>query len=411
MLTAVYAGSTGEIYDAPGYQALGCAGNTIIKIKAEDMIPLPPGGQLLYLPARSAIALKHGCQDVIDRQLLAVAAILPAGYTRTLLPAYQAQPEAPQLPLFGYTAVAFQRGQFMVAAIKSDDPEKWNPCNYPAKQLRQCIRNVKRDLSDNRIVNQLATCAEQWGCLTAQNLFYHRWEAGLPVSPTCNANCYGCISLQPAECCPAPQSRIDFVPTVAEVTAVAAYHLDTAPEAIISFGQGCEGEPSLAAAVIAPAIAAVRKRTLKGLINMNTNAGFTAGIREIVDAGLDTMRVSLNSANPSCYQAYYRSNYKLDDVAASIDYAKQHGVFVSLNLLLFPGLNDLETEISALQQFVVEHKIDMIQLRNLNVDPVAFWQFMQQPTGHAQGIRSMLARLQQAAPQLVIGSFSHYVGK
>ena len=72
---------------------------------------------------------------------------------------------------------------------------------------------------------------------------------GIPVSPVCNAQCLGCISLQPSECCPSPQTRI-------------AEHLSsrnsgtwaTSPkpwsEAIISFGQGCEGEPSLQGQII-----------------------------------------------------------------------------------------------------------------------------------------------------------------
>jgi len=51
-------------------------------------------------------------------------------------------------------------------------------------------------------------------CFAAKNVFFRRWECPLPTSPTCNAGCLGCISLQPSECCPASQERIDFVPSV-----------------------------------------------------------------------------------------------------------------------------------------------------------------------------------------------------
>ena len=64
----------------------------------------------------------------------------------------------------------------------------------------------------------------------------------------------GCISLQPAECCPSPQERIKFRPTPEEIAEVGIYHLSVAPDGIISFGQGCEGEPSLAADNIAAGI-------------------------------------------------------------------------------------------------------------------------------------------------------------
>lgn len=39
-----------------------------------------------------------------------------------------------------------------------------------------------------------------------------------------------------------------------EIAQIGIYHLETAPDAIISFGQGCEGEPSLAVDNIVPAI-------------------------------------------------------------------------------------------------------------------------------------------------------------
>ena len=409
MLTALYADKNGEIFDAPGYQATGRSGDKHILLADTDMIPLPASAELMYLPARSALAGLNGKIEKIATELFAVAAILPAGYTRTFLPAFERLDGAPRLPLFGYTAVAEKNGKLMVAAVKSDDNAKWDPARYNGKDLSRRVSGVKRELPNNRIVEQLANCSLTWHCLTAQNLFYRRWEAGIPVSPACNANCFGCISLQPAECCPSPQSRISFAPTVREISEVGIYHLATAPEAIISFGQGCEGEPSLAYDNVSQAIKVIRNQTSQGIININTNAGFTAGIRQIVDAGLDTMRVSMISANPDMYQAYYRGSYDLEAVAASIDYAKSNDVFVSVNLLLFPGLNDAAEEVSAWQNFIRQHKIDMVQLRNLNVDPDDFWNFMPHPKGEAVGVRTFIERLRQTSPELTVGSFSRYI--
>ena len=411
MLTALYADKNGEIYDAPGYQAVGRSGDSLALLDEVDLIPLPASAELMYLPDRSAVAGQQGSIAPIARELLAVSAILPAGYTRTLLPAFERQPVAVHLPLFGYTAVAFKQGKLMAAAVKSDDTPKWDPRRYNSKDLPQRVAAIQRELSGNRIVEQLAGCSLNWHCLTAQNLFYRRWECGIPVSPACNANCFGCISLQPAECCPSPQNRINFTPTVEEITAVGLCHLAAAPEAIISFGQGCEGEPSLAYENVSQAIRHIRSQTKNGLINMNTNAGLTRGIARIVDAGLDSMRVSMISANPGMYQAYYRGNYQLGDVAASIDYAKAHGVYVSINLLLFPGLNDAPEEVAAWQKFIKDHQIDMIQLRNLNVDPDDFWDFMPHPTGQAIGVRAFIEKLRQASPKLAVGSFSRYMDK
>ncbi|MDD4600063.1 hypothetical protein SDC9_14725 [bioreactor metagenome] len=409
MLTALYADSRGEIFDAPGYEAVGQNGSQQAVLKLEDMILLPDGADLMFLPGRPVVAAQKGRIAAISAGLTAVAAILPAGYTRTHLPAFLKETDAPTLPLYGYTAVAFYNNEIYAAAIKTDDNAKWHPFKYNTPDLKKKVSKVERELGGNRIVQQLAHCSLKWHCCTAQNLFYHRWEAGIPTSPVCNANCFGCISLQPSECCPSSQNRISFQPTPDEIAAVGVYHLSSAPEAIISFGQGCEGEPALAADNIAAGIRLMRTQTKNGVININTNAGYTQGIRKIVDAGLDSMRVSIISAIPQTYQAYYRCNYLLDDVKASIAYAKANGVYVSLNMLFFPGLNDRAEELAAWQEFIAETKIDMIQLRNLNVDPDAFLAIMPAAQSETCGVRNFLTVLEERFPNIQVGSFSRYI--
>lgn len=410
MPTALYATAAGEIFDAPGYAAVGRAGGEDRPLGLDDMILLPDGADLMFLPDCSALAAQGQTIAPIASSLLAVAAVLPVGYTRTHLPAYLKQPAAGLLPLYGYTAVAMVNEKIYAAALKSDDNAKWQPRRYNTAALAGKIAKVQADLPGNRLVDHLARCSREWHCCTAQNLFYHRWEAGIPVSPACNADCLGCISLQPAECCPAPQSRIGFVPTPEEVAAVGLYHLASAPEPIVSFGQGCEGEPSLEADVIASAIGKIRASCRRGVININTNAGFTAGIRQITDAGLDTMRVSMISARPALFQAYYRASYSLDDVRRSIAYAKTRGVYVSLNMLLLPGLNDQPAELDAWLEFIQATGIDMIQLRNLNIDPDIVWQ-VAPPAQPPLGVRFFIETLRRKFPDLRIGNFSRYIEK
>ncbi len=408
MLNSLFADKRGEIFDAPGWGAVGQSGDRLVVCHKADMIPLPPGSELMFLPGRTAIGLKGQSLLPLPRGEQAVAAILPVGYTRLLLPAYETLPDAPVLPLFGYTAVAWERGRIWAAAVRSDENAKWDPAKYNGKDLKRRIDAVRKDLPDNRLVEHLAHCSLTWHCCTAQNLFYRRWEAGIPTSPVCNANCLGCISLQPAECCPSPQSRIQFSPTVREVAEIAVYHLSAAPEAIISFGQGCEGEPALAAATIASAIREVREKTDRGVLNINTNAGYTEGIRQIADAGIDSLRVSLISAREETHQAYYRSSYSLVDVRASIQYAKQKDCHVSVNMLLFPGLNDQPAEIAAWREFLAETGVDMIQLRNLNIDPERLREAVPFFTAAGLGIPTMVRTLQEALPRLKFGSFSHF---
>ena len=407
-IRALYADEDGAIFDAPGIAGLGRSGDTLLPLTPADLIPLPESADLMFLPDRAAMGMT-AAGEMLPLAGRAVAAILPAGYTRLFLPAFQREEGAERLALYGYTAVVLYKDDLYAAALYTDENTKWDPVYYNTRELKKLVRRVEKDLPGNRIVEQVAGCSLKWHCCTAQNLFYRRWEAGIPTSPVCNANCFGCISLQPAECCPSPQSRIAFRPTPEEIAQVGIYHLSTAPDAIVSFGQGCEGEPSLAADRIAEGIRKIRAVTARGQINMNSNAGFPAGMRKIVDAGLDSLRVSIISARDESYDAYYRASYPLASVKESLRYALDHGVYVSLNLLHFPGFTDRAEELAAWQEFFRALPVQMIQMRNLNIDPTLFLRTMPDEKGAPVGTRAFMDELHAEFPQLVIGSFSHYV--
>jgi pyruvate-formate lyase-activating enzyme len=417
MYNLLFADQDGQFYDYD-LHAVGRAGDRFVEIIAEDVIPLPEGAGLVLVPGGHPIGMTADGQFKLLREdpyqagaAFAVGATLPQGYTRTLLPAYQRQANQP-LPLLGYAAVVAKGDELYVAAIKTDELTKWDPEYYNTPDLAELIKKRQAVHPENRLLKHLAHCSLTYQCFTAQNIFYSRWEGGLPTSPTCNAACLGCISKQPAECCPSPQGRIDFKPTVEELVQVAAYHLEHAQEAIISFGQGCEGEPSLAADIIAPGIKAVREQTGKGTININSNAGYTEGLKKIIDAGLDSIRVSTISANEAIYNAYYQpKNYSLADVKATIKYAKQKDVFVSLNLLTLPGLTDRESETEKLIEFIKETGVDMVQIRNLNIDPDYLMHKLPNTTEDFLGLPAFIEMLKAELPSVKVGNYSKPIKK
>ncbi len=49
--------------------------------------------------------------------------------------------------------------------------------------------------------------------------------------------------------------------------------------------------------------------------------------------------------------------------------ARRHGLWTSLNYLVFPGLTDRRDETEALERLARDAKVNMIQTRNLNIDP------------------------------------------
>jgi pyruvate-formate lyase-activating enzyme len=257
----------------------------------------------------------------------------------------------------------------------------------------------------NRLLQQLSRCALEYHCFAAKNVFFQRWECPLPTSPSCNANCLGCISLQPSECCPASQERIPFVPSVDEVLGVALLHLEKAEDAIVSFGQGCEGEPLMQWRLLERSILELREKTDRGTINLNTNGSFPQRVERLCEAGLDSIRVTLNSPHPKFYRRYHQPRrYTLEKVIDSLTLAKEKGLYTSINLLVLPGFSDREKEVEGWVELVRNTRLDLIQMRNLNIDPDFYLKEMGK--GQGMGISRMIEVLKAEVPSLQFGYFN-----
>ncbi len=388
-----------------------------------DLEPLPPCSQLLMLPQRTAVAIdpQSGEMVHVDQHPLfpgnpcfPVAAFLAPGYTGTFSAAFlKAQASVP-LPLFSYTAVVFYRGAFYTPHIRVDRELRQDPRYMDLTAMRRNIKRIKKFFPGNRLIVHLENCACVNGCPAAKNFFLERYEAPLPTSPSCNAQCLGCISYQPKKKIPETQSRIRFVPTPEEIAEVALYHMSHVKDPVVSFGQGCEGEPLMAAQAIEQAIVLIRRTTRKGMINLNTNASLPQAIARLFDAGLDSMRVSLNSAQKDLYHAYYHPRqYAFDDVVASISIAKKKGGFVSLNYLVMPGLTDAAEEHDALKKLLSRNPVDMIQWRNLNFDPAEYFRSLKyhpDPDGMI-GMRAVMRDVHERHPAMMNGYFNPSKGR
>jgi len=215
----------------------------------------------------------------------------------------------------------------------------------------------------------------------------------------------GCISLQPSECCPASQERIQFVPTVQEVLDVALPHLEKAEDGIVSFGQGCEGEPLMQWQLLEKSIQKLREKTNRGTVNLNTNGSFPKRVRRLCEAGLDSIRVTLNSPHPDYYRRYHRPRgYAFKEIEDSLMVAKEKGVYTSINLLVFPGFTDREAEVAGLIALIKRTRVDLIQMRNLNIDPDLYLKEMGR--GEGMGISRMIETLKREFPSLQFGYFN-----
>src|SRR5690242_10685949 len=132
MLKLLFADEKGQVYEHPHLLAAvrGCAA-------FDAPVPLPPHATLAALPGRRPVGVdpRTGMSEELTEvrigrratRPLAVAAVLPPGWTRTELPAYRKLAIAPLLPQWAYTAAAWdeERGCHVAWALHTDRRTHW----------------------------------------------------------------------------------------------------------------------------------------------------------------------------------------------------------------------------------------------------------------------------------------------
>ncbi len=413
----VYADESGQIYDHPHLEMAGVSGGSWQRVDDSCLIVLPPGSELFLLPKRFPVGYDRKKERFVrlakdpndaTREVQAVAAFMAPAHTQILTAAYQSAQNAPVLPLFSYTALGWKEGRFFVAGVRIDPLVRQDIDQFDPEKLKSRAKRALAHQRDNRLVQHLGTCALSYGCPAAKNYFLERWEAPLPTSPQCNAACLGCISLQENSQVCASQERITFIPTPEEIAEVAIAHLQKAEEPLVSFGQGCEGEPLLQGKILVRAIEIIRSQTGLGSINLNTNGSLPQTVAQLRDSGLDSIRVSLNSTREAYYTRYYKPRgYRLSDVKRSLQIMKRGGGFVSINLLTLPGVTDEIEEVEAIIRLIDETGTDLIQMRNINIDPEWYLQGIRyHASGRRLGILEMMDRISEVHPQVKFGYFN-----
>jgi wyosine [tRNA(Phe)-imidazoG37] synthetase (radical SAM superfamily) len=413
----VFADESGQVFDHPGLEMTGASAGSWEQVERGALIPLPPGSELFVLPGRLPVGYNPKLQrfEVVREnpygaggKIQAVAAFMAPAYTQILAAAYQSERNAPVLPLFSYTAVGWHEGGFRVAGVRVDPLPRQDSDRFDPRAMHQRAKRALARNRENRLIQHLGTCALTYGCPAAKNYFLGRWEAPLPTSPRCNAACLGCISLQRQSPICATQERIAFVPSPEEIAGVGAAHLEKAEAPVVSFGQGCEGEPLLQGKTLAVAIEIMRRHSGRGTINLNTNGSLPKVVARLRRSGLDSIRVSMNSARSDFYHRYYRPRgYSFTALRESLVAMKADGGFTSINLLTLAGFTDEEEEVEALLRLIDETGLDLIQLRNLNIDPEWYLRGIEyRPGGKRLGILEMMSRIRRCHPRVQFGYFN-----
>jgi len=411
-----FADTHGNIMEHPDLEMLGWDGECWRPLADDELVTLPEGSDLFTLPARKAAGFDREADEVVvfdEPGTTAVACFIAPAYLRLLLPAYETADGAPALPLFAYAAVGVRDGALVSSTIRVDPDIRQDPFRFDIDDITKRVAARLEANPDNRLIKHMERCALEYHCRAAQNYFLDRFEAPMPAAPTCNALCVGCISFQPKagdDIPSAAHDRIPFAPTPQEIAEVALGHIERVGEnAVVSFGQGCEGEPLMQGDNLIASVRMIREKTRVGVVNLNSNSSRPHVVERLMDAGLDSLRISTNSARKNVYHAYYRPiGYSFEDVRRSARIVRERGGWVMLNYFVFPGVTDTEAELDALSEWINEAKIDMVQLRNLNIDPEMYLSAVT-AVGHEvapMGLRVWLDELAARFPQLRFGYFN-----
>lgn len=407
----LYSDGKGTIFEDTSLYATGRSGWDALPIPDDEWIALPDGGSLYELPGRRGIGIDVETGDMrLCEKGWAVAAFIPPAHTGLYLAAYETAPDAPTLPLFCYTAAGWYNNQFYVPAVRIEQDIRQECAGYDSEKIKGGAAGLLQAYPHNRLVKHLMeNCCMTYNCPAARNFSLERWECPVPTSPACNANCIGCISFQPQEeTIPSTQDRLTFKPSAEEIVEFTVPHLATAPYPIVSFGQGCEGEPLLMWETIRTSIIEMRKHTQRGSININTNGSRPDAVKALCEAGLDSIRVSTNSARKHIYEAYYRpNNYTFEDIVESLKVVRSYSGWASINYFVFPGMTDSIEEYEALRKLIRDTDLTMIQWRNFNIDPDWYLgKIGVTETGECMGVKQLQELIHEEFPNVKFGYFN-----
>jgi molybdenum cofactor biosynthesis enzyme MoaA len=159
---------------------------------------------------------------------------------------------------------------------------------------------------------------------------------------------------------------------------------------------------------IRDSIREIRRNTSAGSININTNGSMPNAVEELCKAGLNSIRVSLNSVRKEIYEAYYLpNNYSFEALAESVKVVRRYNGWASINYFVFPGMTDDRSEYEALRKFIRDTDLSMIQWRNFNIDPDWYLERIGiKDTGEILGVKKMMRLIKEEFPAITYGYFN-----
>ena len=393
MLQAIHSDRSGRVFVSADYGATALDGP--IPAALDRAIPLPADATLVPLADRAAIGIdRRGEPRPLGPARWALAAILRPGHLRTHIPACDPAAGIPPLEPLPYAAVGGdERGEVVVAAVHIGPAGRGEA---PASDdLASRITARLRAEPSNRLLRQLARCARDHACPTAENVFLGRGEGALPIGAPANDHAGPSVALRRREE-RAPLDPTALAASTADVAAVANAHF-AAGGTSVSFGHACEGDPLASVRIVADAVTLIRRPEGAEII-VRTSGSSTAALARAADAGIDRVCIALASAHGPTYERVHGPvGYRWTDVRSTFRDAASRKLAITVELLSLPGLTDRETEARALVALLGELPAGTVLAPiDLAADPYVLLASLP-PEPVTAGIAALLTRLRTDA--------------
>jgi hypothetical protein len=86
---------------------------------------------------------------------------------------------------------------------------------------------------------------------------------------------------------------------------------------------------------------------------------------------------------------------------------KTNGGFASINYFVLPGFTDQKSEWNALRKLISETRLDLIQMRNLNIDPDWYLDKLRANLNEKKiGIQRLISQIRDEFPDVRLGYFN-----
>lgn len=383
MYASVHTDRTGRVYVSDDHRASGWNGNDHVAV--EEAVPIPPGTRLVPLEREAEAFGRDGRMRGLGRGRTALAAVLPAGYTRLLFPSYAEEREDASLSPQAYTAVASAPGgDLVVAAARHGSAVA--PVEMP--EGPSPIQDALRSRPGNDLIRQLVRCAREHECLAARAALAGGSELPVPIGALTAEQPLLPVALRsgyPG----APTEQAALHPTADEIL-----DLVTPRVTRVAFGRACDGDPLLALRPTEEVVSLLHARHPKVEIHVETTGCSTRALRRLIDAGVTSVTIRFASAMPETYRVLHGPvAHEWSDVRASIALAAERAR-LTLALLMLPGVTDRPAESDAIVALVGDLPGGALELRDLGADPRRTIAGL--PPGKPRGIRSLIDRLGEA---------------